>query len=211
VQNDDPRDFTPQTVPYSGRKTLWLFILGTAAGFTGLTWIIAYFVAERSLRDLFPMHFTPAEQLLTGTGFGTVFALVALILMRMMICLKPLRDLSYDLYRLIRPGTLELIFISLAAGWGEELFFRGLLQPYIGMTLTSVLFSIGHTGFRFKSKSHYQYLVTLFTISLGLGLLYRYVGLIAAMTAHSVWDMVILGGFKRKDTRAQKRSITEVL
>ena len=45
-----------------------------------------------------------------------------------------------------RVGVLEIAGISLAAGLGEELLFRGVLQPELGLIPASVLFGLLHIG-----------------------------------------------------------------
>src|SRR5207248_7937312 len=81
---------------------------------------------------------------------------------------------------------LNLIFISLFAGIGEELFFRGILQrlfirafknPWAGIIVTALIFS----GF------HLQFFgfVPRFLLGILLGLIYWYSGsLWAAIAAH---------------------------
>jgi hypothetical protein len=94
------------------------------------------------------------------------------------------------------PGELilNLIFISLFAGIGEELFFRGILQrlmirafksPWLGIAVTALLFS----GF------HLQFFgfVPRFLLGMLLGAIYWYSGsLWTAIIAHFVYDGLII-------------------
>lgn len=89
---------------------------------------------------------------------------------------------------------LNLIFIALFAGVGEELFFRGVLQrlfirlfrsPMAGIVLTAILFSAIHMQF-------FGFLPR-FVLGLLLGLTYWYSGsLWAAILAHFVYDATIV-------------------
>jgi uncharacterized protein len=89
---------------------------------------------------------------------------------------------------------LNLIFISLFAGIGEELFFRGVLQrlfikltknPWAGIILTALLFSGFHLQF-------YGFFPRLF-LGILLGALYWYSGsLWTAILAHFVYDALII-------------------
>ena len=56
------------------------------------------------------------------------------------------RDLLKPLFAEI--GALEVVVISLAAGIGEELFFRGALQPEVGLIPASLVFGVLHMGTR---------------------------------------------------------------
>jgi len=85
------------------------------------------------------------------------------------------------------PVVVRLL-ISLAAGGIEELFFRGFLQPRIGIPLTTALFVCGHLG--------YGQPLMLFGITV-LSLLYsalvKWRGSIwAAAAAHTLFDAVQL-------------------
>jgi hypothetical protein len=92
----------------------------------------------------------------------------------------------------------EMAGISLVAGIGEELLFRGLLQqgladwlgppygPWIGLLAASVLFGIGHW-----LCSGYAVLATMIGVYLGL-LLIVTGNLLSPITAHAVYDFVAL-------------------
>jgi membrane protease YdiL (CAAX protease family) len=83
---------------------------------------------------------------------------------------------------------LVRIGISLSAGAVEELFFRGFLQPRLGVAVSTVLFALAHAG--------YGQPLLLVGVTL-LSLLYAAVvrwrqSLWAAMAAHAVFDGVQL-------------------
>lgn len=89
---------------------------------------------------------------------------------------------------------LNLVFISVFAGIGEEFFFRGVLQrlfirltknPWAGIILTAILFSGFHLQF-------FGFLPRLF-LGILLGALYWYSGsLWTAILAHFVYDALII-------------------
>lgn len=87
-------------------------------------------------------------------------------------------------------STEEIIYLSLCAGIGEEILFRGVIQPFLGLFITSFLFIAMHGYIRFKSIPEFVFGMSLFGIGLGLGLLAWKVGLLAAIIAHSLYDMV---------------------
>jgi membrane protease YdiL (CAAX protease family) len=84
------------------------------------------------------------------------------------------------------------LLIGVGAAAGEETLFRGAVQPTLGITLTSLLFA----------SIHYQYgpsivLIHIFVLSVGFGLLRKYVNTTAAFLAHAAYNftLVILSYF----------------
>ena len=81
------------------------------------------------------------------------------------------------------------------AGLGEELLFRGALQPLLGIWLTSAIFVVAHMrAYQFKKvdKAALVQMATLFGTSALLGLIAQYVGLIAAILVHALIDICSL-------------------
>jgi membrane protease YdiL (CAAX protease family) len=89
---------------------------------------------------------------------------------------------------------INLIFIALFAGVGEELFFRGIIQrllirgtrnPWLGIVVTALVFSFFHFQF-------FGFLPRFF-LGLLLGAVYWYSGsLWTAILAHFLYDAVII-------------------
>jgi hypothetical protein len=107
------------------------------------------------------------------------------------------RQIQFMLNRhTLKELIMNLIFIALFAGVGEELFFRGVLQrlfikltrsPWLGIILTAALFS----------AIHFQFLgfIPRFLLGILLGCIYWYSGsLWPAIIAHFFYDgfMVVL-------------------
>ena len=87
---------------------------------------------------------------------------------------------------------LNPLWIALAAGFGEELLFRGALQPLIGIWFTSVLFVLVHTrAYRFHnfSKRVVVQALGIFAVSVVLGVIAKFVGLVTAMVVHAAVDV----------------------
>ncbi|HPQ39312.1 MAG TPA: CPBP family intramembrane metalloprotease [bacterium] len=106
--------------------------------------------------------------------------------------------LSRSIIRQINPSPIQIVTLSLAAGWGEEILFRGAFQPVLGIVLTSVLFAGLHTGFRFDMHALRMYFLVVFLLSIGLGFLSREFGLVTAMTVHTGWDLLMLVIIRRE-------------
>lgn len=87
-------------------------------------------------------------------------------------------------------GWLEFALVSVAAGIGEEILFRGALQPFvigwtvpwIGIVVVALLFGLAHA-----LTQTYFILATLIGLYFGW-LAFAYDDLIAPIVAHAVYD-----------------------
>jgi len=135
-----------------------------------------------------PLHY----QVGIGLGFGCFYWIVTQIGYRFMPNSQTTRSTIESYSRLDLKGW-NPVWISLAAGFGEELLFRGALQPLIGIWLTSIIFVVAHTkAYRFDalSKRVAIQMAGVFAVSCVLGLIASYVGLIAAMLVHALVDVI---------------------
>lgn len=97
------------------------------------------------------------------------------------------------------------LWISLAAGVGEELLFRGALQPHVGIWIASALFALAHLrGYRIRelNRTTAAQLAGLFGVSVVLGTLAHYGGLITAIVVHVMVDVAGLLIVRRAAARA---------
>lgn len=89
----------------------------------------------------------------------------------------------------------DLLLVSVASGVGEEVFFRGALQPVLGIVATSLLFGALHVG------PDRRYLVwTFWAVGAGFlfGFLYEWTGgILAPVTAHVLHNAATLLLWKR--------------
>jgi membrane protease YdiL (CAAX protease family) len=96
-------------------------------------------------------------------------------------------------YERLDLGGWNPVWISLAAGFSEELLFRAALQPLVGIVGASLLFLLVHAGaydFRRLDRTALWQASCVFGMSLLLGFIFEYIGLLAAMIAHAVVDIV---------------------
>lgn len=102
------------------------------------------------------------------------------------------------LFRNARPGAIVLV--SVLAGLGEELLFRGVIQagltatwnPVIGILLASLLFGAAHAV-------SISYFVLAALMGLYLGLLYHWTGnLLVPVIVHALYDWVAIHFYLRR-------------
>jgi len=97
------------------------------------------------------------------------------------------RDVLRPLFASARP--VDLALISLAAGVGEEILFRGALQPLIGLVPASLVFGLCHLA----GRDTIPLAVWAALIGTALGALMNATGGLAApIAAHAVYDVLAL-------------------
>jgi membrane protease YdiL (CAAX protease family) len=134
-----------------------------------------------------------AEQI----GWGIALALAVGIPMWAAIVLMPifvsLRNQLIGLISRVDISGLNPLWIALLAGSGEEILFRGAVQPIAGLWWTSLIFVLLHyRTYQFRSMTWQKAIcaAAVFLISLFLGCIFLTLGLIAAIAAHATLDGV---------------------
>jgi membrane protease YdiL (CAAX protease family) len=126
-----------------------------------------------------------------GLGVGAAAVLAALIGYKLQASKAHTKAVVNSYSRLDLSGW-NPVWISLAAGFGEELLFRGALQPLLGITLASLVFVVAHIpAYQLKSFKLTTLLQAsgVFATSIFLALIFEYLGLLAAMLVHSLIDI----------------------
>jgi uncharacterized protein len=152
-----------------------------AAVFYAALLLAALVIGSLGGRNAFALGDSAVFGLLVGaiSACGTVA--LGVLLYRL---LPTLRRLSNELAPHLVDGAKrrDLILVSIFSGVGEEAFFRGALQPEIGLVASSLLFGVLHVG------PDRRYLIwTLWAVAAGFlfGLLYLWTGgILTPVTAH---------------------------
>jgi CAAX protease family protein len=135
------------------------------------------------------------NQVFVGILVGFVVSGSGMVLVLGSSLFRQYRNIVVAILAEIKPRFGDLVFISLGAGWSEELFFRGLLQPWLGLWWASVLFWLAHGAISTTHWGINLYGLCVLAAGVGLGYLYESHGLLAAMTAHAALDATTLLGF----------------
>ncbi len=131
---------------------------------------------------------------------GLLYALISSLILVYFLQKKMLDGTRYFFAKLMKKYTIgikDIIFLSFCAGVGEEILFRGAIQPWLGIWLTSLLFIFLHGYLNPKDKPLFIYGTVLLIVSAGFGYLMQISGIIAAMTAHFFIDVVLMVYLKR--------------
>lgn len=138
-------------------------------------------------------------QLLIGAAFAAVYWIASRLGARRIARQKATQHIAESYNRLDLSGWNPL-WIAVAAGVGEELFFRGALQPIVGLWVASILFVLVHIrAYRWNGLNKRVLLqaISILAVGLALGLVAMYVGLLAAIIVHSAMDAVGLYAIRR--------------
>jgi len=167
-----------------GLLTIVLFPL---AGFG-----IHYFLGEGSFWSIFTTKSNYPLEIAIGIGTGTLGGLLGWFVITRKL-LKPALNKYKGLIGTLRLNTTTIILVSICAGVGEEIFFRGVLQPlpYLGIWITAIIFVAIHgylNPLDWRVSIYGIYMTLLIAL---LGWFTDIFGLTTAMVAHTMVDVVL--------------------
>ena len=190
--HDDTVSGTEQRYEASTGGLLAMSVI-SAMVYAAIAWLLFRYAHGRSFMEVFYRGLAADYQLAVGVGAGVLAAIVIIGIIRW----RPVREVLDDFYlvkviRQMRFSSFDRIQVSLFAGAGEELLFRGAIQPLLGIWVTSAIFIGIHGYIRFRKPGHIIFTATMFGLSMLLGLLFEYCGLVSAMAAHAAYDVIML-------------------
>jgi hypothetical protein len=137
--------------------------------------------------------FAPGDSAVFGLLVGAISACGTFALGLLLYRLLPtLRRLSDELAPHLVDGARwrDLVLISIISGVGEEAFFRGALQPEIGLVASSLLFGVLHVG---PDRRYLVWAVWAVGAGFLFGLLYLWTGgILAPVTTHVLHNAATL-------------------
>ena len=129
--------------------------------------------------------------MVAGVVAGTVIAWLAAKL----IGLRSMAPVQERYARLLGPlmrNRVDRLFISCCAGVGEEVFFRGALQHWLGIPVTAIVFVAMHGYLDPRDRRILVYGVFMTVAMMGIGWMASLIGLLAPMIAHTLIDIILL-------------------
>lgn len=189
------------------KYTLFWMGLATLVAFPFVGWLMLFFLPESwglSFWDMFHIENEHYYLLPIFLSIGIIFGLFVIWMTELDYFEKSMGKYK-NLLDNFSLNTFYVIFLSICAGVGEEIFFRGALQPLIifftdmsiGIWTTAIFFVAIHGYFSYKNKrvNIFAMLLTLFIGFLGWGA-YEYT-LWLAIAAHFSYDLVLLFYYKK--------------
>ena len=171
------------------RKIITLGLL-TIIGFPLVAFGINYFFSVESFWDIFISKQGILHELLIGLFLGVFEGLIAWRIIKLKI-LQPVRDKYQDIIGSLRMNIGTIIIVSICAGVGEEILFRGILQSYFGIWITAVGFVAIHGYLNPLDWRISLYGVYMTLAIIVIGYLHQLYGLTSAMLAHTMIDIVL--------------------
>ena len=125
-------------------------------------------------------------RLLVSLTLGLALGVVVVAITRQLVArIEWARELQRELGAIV--GELsprEITWLALLSGFAEELFFRGAMQPVLGLWLTSLIFGAVHVG---PKRVFVVWSLWAFVMGVLLGAIFELTGVLwGAVLAH-VW------------------------
>ena len=134
------------------------------------------------------------EGLLVGCSGAAALAVASFYLLCRAPDVQAVRSVRRLYIETLKPvfgsvSLAEIVVISVAAGIGEELLFRGVLQPEVGLVTASIIFGLLHMGG--IGTLFFGCWVMLMGSVLGYLAIWTE-GLLASIVAHAVYDAIAM-------------------
>ena len=132
-----------------------------------------------------------------GLGLATMLPLVTARWARRVLVLRGLRRAWNALESGLGPGLgrADIVVLTLCSAISEEVFFRGVLQPEVGVVAASVTFGLLH-------PLGAAYVAWATAAGAGFGVLYLATGsLIAPAIAHGTYNLLALTYLRQRSSR----------
>ena len=153
--------------------------------------LIILLFTDRSFIELFYINLHQLYSVPTFISVGILFGLLIIWVTEL-----PYFDRSLSKYRNLlvnlKLTRFHAFFLSFCAGFGEEVFFRGAIQPLAGIWITSIFFVAIHGYFSRKNLATNIFAVGLTLFICLLGWAAKEFTLWHAIAGHFSYDLVLL-------------------
>ncbi|MCB0396170.1 MAG: CPBP family intramembrane metalloprotease [Flavobacteriales bacterium] len=173
------------------RRNFILLALVTLVGFSGGGLLVIYYFNDTPMVRILTGGFSFPMQVFIGIIYGIITGWTAKTIVESDF-LQPVRAHYAKLMSPLELSNFDIILISLCAGIGEELFFRAGIQPLLGLWPTSILFVALHGYLNPMNLRLSLYGMAMTVIIAGMGVLFLQTGIVTAIVAHAVIDVILL-------------------
>jgi membrane protease YdiL (CAAX protease family) len=180
------RDDSPAIAVASGYAAVTCAILG-------LSWWAGW--SPLVLADSWAAHWFGASgyaSALVSAGLGALVAAATIAATRVLVRRTRWgRALHADLRPVVHDSSdVALVLVALSSGIGEEILFRGLLLPAVGVVASSLAFGVVH---QVRGRARWAWMLWATVMGLAFGLVFRVTGsLVGPMIAHVAINAVNL-------------------
>ena len=145
--------------------------------------------------------------LLLGSTFGALVAVLTRIAVQHFRWAQKLHREFRPIARSLSASGIAVLALSSAVG--EELLFRGLLQPFLGLWLSAALFGFVH---QMPGPSRWVWVTWATLVGLALGVIFQLTGSLAGcIAAHALINAINLIYLKSHDPEPPRRALGGLL
>lgn len=169
---------------------MWLAV-GTLIVLGGAGMALIPWSRDTSITVFFAGDTAWYHQLLIGAVFGFITARAGWGIVELPFMTET-RIFFVDIIKPLRLSWPEILFVSVCAGIGEEILFRGAAQPFLGIWTTAIIFVLLHgylNPFNISMSIYGIYMTVVIGV---IGYLTEYFGIFTAIVAHTVIDVYLL-------------------
>ena len=182
------------------KKSKLIFIgLITLIGFPLIGFVVNFFFGANSFVEVMDLENWSYWKSLLGIIHGVVFGIIALKISSS----KLIEDATKKYKSMVDDMEINwfyAIFLSVCAGLGEEVFFRGVLQEYTGIWITAIVFVAIHGYLNPKNWKLSIYGVFLVLYSAMLGFFKEEISIWFSIYSHLFFDLVLFISLKTVST-----------
>jgi membrane protease YdiL (CAAX protease family) len=147
--------------------------------------------SPRQVMERLGLYWPGWRWMAASAGAAVVLVVFGVVFDLMMTRLTPdqsrsINEVSQQLLSNVS-NPLAAVALALAAGIGEEILFRGALQPRLGIVAAALLFAVLHTQYAISLAS-----LEIFILGLALGWLRNRAGVTGTIIAHAGYDLILL-------------------
>lgn len=164
---------------------LLLFVLAALAG-------VGLFIRRdgAAVQERLALTRPTAGQLWTGVRWMVFFVFLQGCIGALWVLLDPAQAEQLGGINEALLGNFDTVWewfvLAAAAGLGEELFFRGALQPIFGLVPTSLIFAVSHVQYGLSPAT-----LTVFLLSLVLGIIRKRSNTTVAILVHGGYNFIL--------------------
>jgi len=158
------------------------------------------------------LSLSDSEAHLFSLVLGVAFAVLVVVGTRLLVAQAAW---ARNLHRDLRPLTLRLdlpgiLAVAVCSAVAEELVFRGLLMPWLGLVPQAILFGVAHA--QLSGPSRWVWVAWATVVGLALGAICELTGsLLGPMLSHALINGLNLAYLKSHDTAPPRRALGGLL
>ena len=179
-------DTSRSTLPSPSRITTLAFVVYGPLTVSALAWTWLADGRPAWSRETHWVSGPYAERLALSLGLGFALALAVVAVTPYLVQrARWARALHVELEGIVAPlSSAEITLLAIVSGFAEELFFRGAMQPVLGLLVTSVIFGALHVG---PKPVFLAWMTWAFVMGLLLGLIFELTGVLWGPVLAHVW------------------------